>query len=328
MEQPLRIAVLGAGFPGLIVADALDYAGHSIDVFGRPEKAGVLSNMGPRHLWDGDELRSSRAHPSLADAPRESVAVRWLHGGTLAAVDGNDADAAERFYAGYWWKSRRRRTGNPPCRGVREFSIVSGGFQILAKALDADRFEPIVQPAVELKPVGDGRWTVVCDGAAKHGPYDRVASTLSPQKFETLLPQFYAGRPQMPRASKVCYLWDSRPAMMDPGLLRAHDGQQVLVYSGDPLVWWHRLSTTGHNLGWCHEAHPDSVPSSWAGERSEAYTQLTPIAPGTELQYPPGVVPVGRFAEWDGEMMVDSVYAKRDDYVAALEGAARAWRAQ
>lgn len=314
-----RVAILGAGLPGLILARELVDAGHDVDLFGRKEAAGVLSGMGPRHLWDCEAFKDEEtAHDGLPQAQRETILVRFL-------MDDLMATPPHSAYMGYWTKSRGTTTGRPPCRGVTQFNAIVDGFALLAKVIDAGQFEAVVQPVVELAEKTQG-WMVRLDGGKICGPYDRVVNTLSPQKFSGLMPEFYVGS-KIPMAQKIKYYWTTREELTSSirVMVGKHDGHEILIYSGDPDLWWHRMSST--HRGWCFESSErrGPKPSIWKGECAEAYTQIVKF--DGEFAYPPGVTPVGRFAEWDGEAMVDTVYARRKEYVATLEAAkAKSWR--
>lgn len=321
----LRVAVLGAGFPGLIVADTLQQAGHTVEVFGRHEQAGVLSGMGPRHLWDNVAFKQAPA--LIADAPRVEVPVRWLHRDRLQAVTVADNDAVDTFYRGYWMKARGAKGGKPPCRGVSVISVIEDGYRRLTKAFDLDRFEAIPSPVIEVN--GKNGFTIKVDGGQSFDGYDRVVTTLLPRKFSDMARAFwYVGEEwgnAIPQTTKVCYYWgDHLCGIVQSADLAKYDGSELMVYSGEPHVWWYRASRTPK--GWCHETLEGRgpKPGDWKGEYSEAYTQVSAFR-GT-FSYPIGVVPVGRYAEWDSEAMVDTVYERRAEYLKAIEGPIRGWR--
>lgn len=295
----MRIAILGAGFPGLLVAHGLAERGHEVSVLGKPEKAGVLSGAGPRHLWDCEALKIA-----LPEVDRTKIHVRWLlEDGKLAK---NSSPEAREQYPGYWVKSRGKSTGKPPCRGVNSFDVVDDGFRRLAQHYDLGRFEPDPSLAHRAK-LKKGEWTL--SGLVNDiGTYERVVTTLPPN----LSYEIFGVRKDPPRIGMVRFYWSDSLAGYG-----ANVAENDLLYSGDETVWWHRVSHT--HRGWCFESRPGRGPDPgyWTGDYADMLTQLSAL--DEDLEYPAGVIPVGRFAEWDGEMMVNDVLEGLDRYCERVE---------
>lgn len=324
----MRIAIIGAGYPGLIVARELNNRGHNVDVFGKREAAGVLSGMGPRHLWDNPAFEELPAYDE--NLRRNVVKVRWLQEDRLVRVH-PAMPIAQRLYPGYWHKARGQSTGSPPCAGRTEFDTIANGFAFLDHSLVLAEIEPIPSPVTEIVYLSGTKVQAhefrVQTATSAHGPYDRLVTTLSPIRFAGLMPTWYDSKCPAPKPAKVSYYWAQKPAFLLGLAGKDYEDLgkgEAIVYNGDLSYWWYRASTVG-DRGWCFEAVGGRGPrlEDWEEEAAEAYTQLAPF--DGHWSYPPHVTPVGRFAEWDGELMVDGVYARKEQYVTSIVKGTSTW---
>jgi hypothetical protein len=328
-HRRLCAAVLGASFPGLIAYRVLENAGYDVHLFGKKEERGVLSGFGPRHLWDTPALRLR-----LPDAPRTTMRVLWPALGANLEYERVDPSLRPLCYvsshfpldtAEYWSRYRAasrnlseteaRRdtlTAVGPCRGRLSFSVVHEGFARLDALIRAASIHPRSHRATKVQAGVRRRWAVASQviGATPAGScmttdeYDLVVTTLPPSVFGTLanIDKLRRGYTLGPVAFGL--------SLRVPVLGAEH---RDVIYNAPPFAevgspTWHRASFNGSD--WCYE-HRGSIPTAdleglyGHGQFAMLNTQLS-SAPKPE--YPEHVYPVGRFAEWDSELMVSDVF--------------------
>jgi hypothetical protein len=319
-KRDARVAIIGAGFPAQIVGKAL--AKHvDVDIFGDPGKALVTTSFGPHHLW-AERLvdagaSAAKAWPRVFKCDLATVSVCHLVRGTPVELTPDDALANEA-YEGYWKKVNGEPRGEPPCRGRRRFTVFCDGFDALAADLDSSKADVRNYQVTSLHEHRGGFYVTHGGEIGPDGPYDALVNTLRPDQFAMLAsargqPLWY-GPPPFPR--KVHYAIGSRPPAADfEDVDTSHGKTQVLVYNGSPQDLWHRCSTTKD--GWCYEFNERPPAAYLRGIGSECSTEIPTRVNEclTPFHYGGKIVPVGRFAEWNSELMVDDVMLDVSRYV-------------
>jgi hypothetical protein len=202
-------------------------------------------------------------------------------------------------------------TAAGPCRGRTSFSVVRNGFTRLDVLLRTESIHPRSHRATQVSAGSRLRWAVTSQviGATPSGSakmtdeYDLIVTTLPPGAFGTL-----AGIDALRRGYALV------PVAFGLSLRVPALGAEIrdVIYNAPPFddsgAAWHRTSFNGSE--WCYE-HRGSIPTAdlealyGHGQFAVLNTQLS-AAP--EPSYPDGVYPVGRFAEWDSELMVSDVF--------------------
>lgn len=325
----LRAAVLGASFPGLIAYRVLENAGYDVHLFGKKEERGVLSGFGPRHLWDMPSLRLR-----LPDAPRTTIRVLWPALGADLEYERVDPSLRPLCYvssqfpldtAEYWSRYRAASRGlneaearqdmltvTGPCRGRTSFSVIHDGFARLDALIRAASIHPRSHRATKVQAGVRRRWAVTSQvlGASPAGSctttdeYDLLVTTLPPSVFGI-----------MANIDWLRHDYKLGPVAFGLSLRAPAIGAEIrdIIYNAPPFAepgspTWHRASFNGSD--WCYE-HRGSIPIAdlegmyGHGQFAVLNTQLS-SAP--EPTYPEHVYPVGRFAEWDSELMVSDVF--------------------
>lgn len=292
----MRIAIVGAGFPALIMARTLADVGYEVHVFGDTAKAGVLSGMGPRHLW------VNRHTEFLGD--QSTQYVRWtanLHTRIRSAGLGPTHEELRVL---------SQKTGKDyapdklPCRGVQQYQYIVKGFTHL---LDWCNEAEFVSHPGNLSQVSGATHAYLLrhESGEFHGPFERCITTVPPFVFQSLVEGDWRLH-VIPTFGNVVYAQSQRPPQRDAG-------RNTIYYSGIRNTYWYRASWNG--TAWCYESSrlPRRDDESIWGlyEQRRAPTQMQ-VA--WNARYPGRILPVGRNAEWDSELLVSDVFAMRHLY--------------
>lgn len=312
-----RVGILGAGFPALVLAHTLRRT-CEVEIFGRPEEAGVLSAMGPRHLWVVPGLDSS-AYPNLAACGEIDAGVAFIEADDTIRVVRIDEAAGTHLphWTGYWAKVNGVPQGKPPCQGRASYRFYVDGFHALVADL-ADTIAAVNRAEITSVYGEPGGTFAVAATVGTFTGYDALVTTLRPDAFAMLATQrcgpLYYGPPPFPRS--VYFSWsDTPPSAIMRRLDPKRADSQMLVYSGRASDEWHRCSSTPK--GWCYEfAAAPSAAAILALRIGPPICAPTRVSGGlTPFTYHGKIIPVGRYAEWDQELMVSDVLANVGRYV-------------
>lgn len=262
-----------------------------VTVYGDPADVGVISHLGPRFMWASEALE--RRWPEFAKLERDTVRVTWRSG--------------ER--RGYHLKSRGAPSDHAPCEGRDQFQVYRGMYSAGAKLAFGDvvpvpaDVAVIRRRVISATPLALGGF-VVYDGDREIA-YDALATSLPPATWRRIMPspgslQLLDFLPQ-----RVSFLTtDEAPDGVD---FSGYTGP-ILVYDGAPETHWHRASRSCDGGQWCYESRGTILSERWV-------SAATQIVGDKKPKYQPGVVPIGRQAEWDGELLVTTVAERIDEYV-------------
>jgi len=293
-----RIAVLGMSFPARVVGRELELEGHEVIYYGDDRGTGQFKRHGPRYLWLCNDVRLFFG-PYVKLIPQR-VEVKWWNGHEVTT-----RHTLEEVYA-YNVKTRGRQRPHAPCEGQTNFLSVLGGWNLLDSRLKPRKSKGF---AIAIFPTEIG-WRVVNEGK-KAEAVDGIVTSLHYQVFGKLTQYYRADFPRVgTRPIKVYYHY-AREHTPDMGLplLNAN----MLVYSGREEDPWFRWSYDGEV--YILESR-ERLPGNWDLVESSVSKILDATS---DLYYPEGVFPVGRWAEGKEDLLVHEVIERREKYVEQVE---------
>lgn len=290
------------------MAIELASAGHSVDLYGRPEQARSRAALGPQYLW-ATKASTRFLVEKLGWTEREvadritEMRVRWASKGLDA---GPNAAASHSRIAGYASKFGGDSNSHP-CRGVSEFYAIEDGLPTvnarLTARLDQAGVNLIREDVVWVFVRKDGVFVdTTMTGSRKYGG---VVNTLSRDAWMKLI-----GKPG-PSLTRTTYfhLSSSEPVV---------DAQpRSLYYNGDWNTPWYRASYSHRNEAWVYESTEAKIDRPVFESHPLVSKFTNAQAPGiSEVQR---VTHVGRWAEMRPEMMVDDVMENAQHYRFVIE---------
>lgn len=297
----MKIAVIGAGYPGRIIASELATDMRAeVFLIGKRDQVGVLSGLGPRHLWRDD------FNEHLGDLYK--VLVRTM-------TEPLDAFRASRngFRIGYTTRDLEvlsNKTGKQydkrhrPCRGVVEYWAIADGFAAIDRELDLNHVAQMEAMVSGVEPGKDRRWCVRLEGIASMD-FDVVVTTIHPTVFARLCPTLHSAPPP----GRPMYFYEVSDRVSETlGL----DDSDMIVYNAAPEDPWYRASRTARR--WVIESLVpiESLIDTGVQHFKPIASMRQPCSSYWDAIYPAGIYPFGRDAEWDGELMVNDCYAAKE----------------
>ncbi len=166
MEQPLNVAVIGAGIAGLSAAGELSRAGAHVTLFDKSRGPGgrTATRHAPPFDFDHGAPGFEAHDPAfIADLERLGCAARWTARTAEIHADGRLTNARD---VTLW-------VGVP-------------GMNAIAKALAAP-FDIELRTRIAALTPCEGRWTLAADSRRSFGPFDAVVVTPPPEQSAALL---------------------------------------------------------------------------------------------------------------------------------------------